>query len=83
MPPLGAATGRARHPGCAGPTGACDPPDLGVSRVHTIARDAAGVAAISIGGAVVVALAAALADRGPDVLVTSELPSTMVRTEER
>ncbi|TYL53716.1 mechanosensitive ion channel family protein [Agromyces mariniharenae] len=35
------------------------------------------------GGAVVVALAAALADRGPDVLVTSELPSTMARTEER
>ena len=31
----------------------------------------------------VVALAAALADRGPGVLVTSELPSTMARTEER
>ena len=37
----------------------------------------------AIGGAVVVALAAALADRGPGVLVTSELPSTMARTEER
>ena len=39
--------------------------------------------ALAIGGAVVVALAAALADRGPGVLVTSELPSTMARTEER
>jgi small-conductance mechanosensitive channel len=37
----------------------------------------------SIAGAVVVALAAALADRGPDVLVTSELPTSMTRTEER
>jgi small-conductance mechanosensitive channel len=37
----------------------------------------------SIAGAVVVALAAALADNGPDVLVTSELPTSMTRTEER
>jgi len=37
----------------------------------------------SIAGAVVVALAAALAGNGPDVLVTSELPTSMTRTEER
>ena len=37
----------------------------------------------SVGAAVVRELAAALSDRGPDVLVTSELPTSMTRTEER
>lgn len=37
----------------------------------------------SVGAAVVRELDAALSGRGPDVLVTSELPTSMTRTEER